>query len=617
MLFEAFSYFCKHKVFGLKYKNQAMGNSYSIRWNPKVVNIGGIPLGGDLPIRIQSMTNTNTLETASTVAQCIRLIEAGCDYVRIAVPGLREAAQIEEIKKTLRKAGYSTPLIADIHYNPAAAEVAACIVEKVRINPGNYVDKRKLSGRPLSNEDYRLELEQVARRLQPLLAICKEHKTVIRIGTNHGSLSQRIVQRYGDTPIGMVESAMEFVRICHDFGFHNLVLSMKSSNVRVMVPATRLLVQKMMQENLQYPLHLGVTEAGNGMEGRIKSAVGIGTLLADGIGDTIRVSLTEAPENEIPVARQIASVFSKETISVLHYAGQKNEPGQGLPVEYIRRIANRAGSIGGGLVPVVLLENNGISSVDENFQREGNEGNWFTWHQHISDESGEKVRYCLIDTTSDLPTKDFLQNIAQVNNLVLVFKSGTPESLFKIRQTIFLLDALGLLLPVAIIFESKESDPEVFAVAAALHCGPLLLDGLCDGILLKNKNIDNEQVIQIAFGILQATRSRITKNEYIACPGCGRTKYDLEAALEKVKQATGHLKGLKIAVMGCVVNGPGEMADADYGYVGQGRGKVALYKGKTLIHKNIPESEAIDMLIRLLQEQGHGQDQLPSGLFRQ
>jgi len=569
-------------------------------WNPCVARIGNIPIGGSYPVRIQSMTNTPTLDTEATVKQCIRMIEAGCELVRITAQNLKEAENIDVIKRALRKAGFLTPLIADVHFNPEVALKAARIVEKVRINPGNYADKRIISA-VYTDTGYEEELVRIAERLLPLLKVCKEYDTAIRIGTNHGSLSGRIMHRYGDSPLGMAESAMEFVRICNDAGFHNLVLSMKSSNVRVMVEATRLLVHKMIKENMMYPVHLGVTEAGNNLEGRMKSAAGTGTLLADGIGDTIRVSLTEAPENEIPVAQQIVSFFPKPNRTIRDFE-QIAERNTTPDFEYKRRISSPVSLIGNGNVPVVLHELNGIHTIDEQGHIEGNHGHWFA---DCEPEPGSNlIKYLFIDPMQD---ELFRQRLKQLsgNDFVLVLKVTSPESIFRVRSTISELERIGVKVPVILAYESANPELPGFAIEATLRLSPMLNDGLCDGIFLNNSELDTEKVNFIAFGMLQATRARITQTEYIACPGCGRTQYKLEEAFEKVKAATSHLKGLKIAVMGCIVNGPGEMADADYGYVGQGSGKVSIYKGKTPLKKNIAEEDAVDVLISVIE--AHGQ----------
>jgi len=574
-------------------------SSFFSTWNPRVVSIGNVQMGGSYPVRIQSMTNTPTLATEATVAQCIRMIEAGCEMVRITTQNRKEAENLAKIKKMLRESGFDTPLIADVHFNPAVAEVAARIAEEVRINPGNYVGKTSSDLRWTLRE-YEAELERISLQLRPLLDICKEYGTAIRIGTNHGSLSGRILDRYGDTPLGMAESAMEFVRICHNQGFHNLVLSLKSSNVRVMIGATRLLVHKMIAEKMMYPVHLGVTEAGNNLEGRIKSAVGIGGLLADGIGDTIRVSLTEAPENEIPVARQLASIYPKPFSRKI-----KPVPDEVFNADtdfsYRRRISSPVDSIGNGKLPVVLWGTEKLRAVDENCADEGAHG-LLVMNETDTPGTGE-IRYSLIDpyAATALP-EDF--NSAR---LVLVLKIKDAGSVTLSKKIHAELEKKQYSMPVILAYEQPDPDAALFAVNASALLAPLLNDGLCDGIWLNNPALTQQQVVNIAFGILQAARARITKTEYIACPGCGRTQYNLEESFEKVKQATAHLKGLKIAVMGCIVNGPGEMADADYGYVGQGSGKVALYRGKTLVKRDITESEAVAELIGLMKLQGHWQ----------
>jgi (E)-4-hydroxy-3-methylbut-2-enyl-diphosphate synthase len=574
-------------------------------WNPRVVHIGNISVGGAFPVRIQSMTNTQTLDTSATVEQCIRMIEAGCELVRITAQNIKEAQNLGVIRKELQKRGFSVPLIADVHFNPDVALAAARLVEKVRINPGNYADKRRnIASFP--EDEYEAELDRIASRLYPLLKVCQEYGTAIRIGTNHGSLSGRIMHRYGDTPEGMAESAMEFVRICNAYGFHKLILSMKSSNVRVMVEANRLLVYKMIMEEMQYPVHLGVTEAGNMLDGRIKSAAGIGTLLADGIGDTIRVSLTEAPENEIPVARQIVSFYPKPANNNPgnREAGSSNT----LPdFGFKRRISIPAGSIGNGNVPVVIRDYKGIHTVDEQLNIEGNQGGW-KLPDEKEPESGN-ILYLNANFILDEPLSGHLDKKVKANNTVLVFDVTSPASLYNIRTFIKLMDARGLKLPVLLSYNNNEPELARFAVDASLCLSPLLIDGLCDGVFLSNQDAGPEKVNTVAFAILQATRTRITQTEYIACPGCGRTQYDLEGALESVKSATSHLTGLKIAVMGCIVNGPGEMADADYGYVGQGSGKVTIYKGKTAVKKNVPEQNAVDELISVIG--AHGQWKYP------
>ncbi|MGB4204627.1 MAG: (E)-4-hydroxy-3-methylbut-2-enyl-diphosphate synthase [Bacteroidales bacterium] len=579
----------------------------SLIWNPRPVKIGNVVIGGSEPVSVQSMTNTSTSDIRATAEQCKRLAEAGCALVRITARNHREAENLADIKKELRDAGINIPLIADVHFSPSVAEIAAGLVEKVRINPGNFVDKRQAKFQ-YSESEYNAELSRIYERLKPLLDICRQNSTAIRIGVNHGSLSGRIMQRYGDTPAGMAESAMEFVRMCHNAGFHQLVLSMKASNVRVMVAATRLLVQKMIAEQMQYPIHLGVTEAGNGLEGRIKSAAGIGTLLADGIGNTIRVSLTEAPENEIPVAREIISFFEEAKTSNSSIIFNTDVFTDASLIDYRRRHSRAIGSIGGGNVPVVLWGKTEVCTINEDLVPEGNEGKIITGEK--ADHSQQGISYMLLDPLVP-EVMDFLKT-QETNSgkFIPVFTISNLASIHKTREIINSMGRTNSELPVLLSFTEDDKDIYRFAIRSAIRLAPLLNDGLCDGIYLRNNKTDEQTLAKIAFGILQATRSRITQTEYIACPGCGRTQYDLETALERVKRATSHLKGLKIAVMGCIVNGPGEMADADFGYVGEGNGRVALYKGHTLVKKNIAEQDAVDELINLLKSENQWKEAL-------
>lgn len=578
-------------------------DNISFLWNPRVVQVGGLLVGGDFPVRVESMTNTDTLDTVATVSQCIRLFNIGCELVRITAQGVREARQLEIIRDELHSSGYYKPLSADIHFSPEAAIEAAQIVEQVRINPGNFADKREITTKPYTNKQYEEELERVAERLYPLLKVCIGYGTAIRIGTNHGSLSGRIMHRYGDTIEGMAESAMEFVRICAGFGFHQLVLSMKSSNVRVMIASTRLLVHKMVSEGLMYPLHLGVTEAGNKLEGRIKSAAGIGTLLAEGIGDTVRISLTEPPENEIPVAKAITGFYPKPARKEICWPAD----GDGNPVVMPqRRISNRTGTIGNGQVPVVLNGNMNLWSEDENGCTEGNQGILIKIEQANGvDGASEGIRYLIADPLSTPYDLIFDPLQKGRGNVVLVMVADEAAKVYAASKLISKLDSNNYHLPVIILHSNSYSDAADFAITSALCAGPLLDNGKADGLYLINPKLDQSVVRLVAFAILQACRMRTTQNEYIACPGCGRTRFDLEGTLEKVKSSTAHLKGLKIAVMGCIVNGPGEMADADYGYIGQGRGKVSLYAGKQLIKSNIPEQDAIGELLALIEKRSH------------
>ncbi len=530
-----------------------------IKYISGIVNIGGLNLGGHNPVRIQSMTNTDTNDIDATVAQSVRLVNAGCEMVRITAQGVTEANQLRLIKNQLRSKGFKVPLVADIHFNPHAAEIAAAIVEKVRINPGNYADKRTI-GASLSSGEYDNELERITERIRPLLDICKLNGTAIRIGTNHGSLSNRIMDRYGDTPEGMAESALEFGRICLAENFRNLVFSMKSSNIRVMVQSTRLLVQRMMAEGMNFPLHLGVTEAGDGDDGIIKSAAGIGTLLEEGIGDTIRVSLTGAPEIEIPVAIAITERYKD----------------------------SRAGAKPG--VPVEVSPQSEIPFKRETIAVSGIGGNYPV--AVISEKAGEK---CLVD--EHLET---LEVLAERNIPFLKLAEGCASELKKQLLSI----RADSTRPLILKNTYQTGDLLRFQVDSAIDFGSILIDGGGDAIWPVAPNIAPETVNHTAFAILQATRARITRTEFISCPSCGRTLFDIEKTLQQVKAATKHLIGLKIAVMGCIVNGPGEMADADYGYVGAGKGLITLYKGKDVAGKSISEDHAIEKLVELIKQSG-------------
>lgn len=564
--------------------NSFLDHYYSVerqRFMTREILIGGLALGGNNPIRVQSMTNTDTNDTDATVAQCIRLADAGCELIRITAQGEREAKNLAQIKKELANKGYNIPLIADIHFNPRAAEVAASIVEKVRINPGNYTDRNTPGKDSFTVKEYELELERIAERIDPLLTICKRQGTAIRIGSNHGSLSSRIMSRYGDTPEGMVESALEFARICRDAGFFNLVLSMKSSNVRVMVQATRLLAHRMMQEGLDFPLHLGVTEAGDGDDGIIKSAAGIGALLEDGIGDTIRVSLTGDPVKEIPVALAIAGRYNEGSIGAGSLRKDRETKASADLIEMTRprvdpfsfrkRESEGTGSIGGNRpVQVLTGTEETLSILDENGGVCGMPGR----------DEAEKLLPCA-------------GNAREMRKKALSAVAGNDKR------------------PLLLTNTYSNSDILTFMVDAAIDFGTVLTDGFGDAIRIDATGIAPEVVNRTAFSILQATRSRITRTEFISCPSCGRTLFDIEATLAKVKAATSHLKGLKIAVMGCIVNGPGEMADADFGYVGAGKGRITLYKGKEVVSRNIPEEEAIPALLALIKESGRWKE--PAG----
>ncbi|HPD95095.1 MAG TPA: (E)-4-hydroxy-3-methylbut-2-enyl-diphosphate synthase [Tenuifilaceae bacterium] len=616
--------------------------SYSHYSRRKAVEvfIGEVPLGGDNPIRIQTMTTTNTNDTIATAEQCIRAYNVGSEYVRITTQSTKEAANLQNIKEELERQGITIPLIADVHFNPAAALESAKHVEKVRINPGNFVDPRaKFKMVEYSDSDYKQELARIEERLIPLLDICKKRKVAIRIGVNHGSLSDRIMSRYGDTPEGMVESAMEFLRIFRKHNFHDIVISMKSSNTRVMVQAVRLCVVAMNAEGMNYPLHLGVTEAGDGEDGRIKSAVGMGALLADGIGDTIRVSLTEEPEVEIPVARKLVSYFEgRQTNPRLDEIGSLPYN----PFEYKRRVSEKVLNIGGENQPVVIANLSGLKKVTVEVLSE--------WGWSYNSETEEWTRndlsadYILVEKGCDIsvPKVENLPIIGSENSIaaysvneflnqkevkkgcflkvsyndlnseelqgllrsdvpvILLLQTENANGFAEQRAAFITLMNLGITRPVVICRNYADSDTELFQLKAASDVGGLQLDGLGDGVMLTAPNISRQTVCQTAFSILQASRTRISKTEYISCPGCGRTLFNLQDTLKKVKAATAHLKGLKIGVMGCVVNGPGEMADADYGYVGAGYGRVSLYKGKELVKKNIPEQDAIRELVTII-----------------
>lgn len=558
------------------------------RFVSREVQIGNTPVGGQNPVRIQSMTNTNTMDTLATVEQAIRMIEAGSEYIRITAPTVKDAENLAVIKKELHARGYLIPLIADIHYNPKAAEVAARIVEKVRINPGNYTDKNMNGKFDFTESEYQNELEKIRERITPLIQICKEHGTAIRIGSNHGSLSDRIVGRFGDTPLGMVEAAMEFIRILEDLDFFNTVISMKASNTRVMVHSTRLLVEKMQQEGMAYPLHLGVTEAGEGEEGRIKSSIGIGALLAEGIGDTIRVSLTEAPEKELPVAQKLVEDFSeiKTTPSLVlpELVGMN-------PFQYDRRKTQVINKVGGTHAPAVMINCEETEPFDSDQQPD------YRIHNKTDFDGFAFVKDTDLD---DVMISELKLNPDRV--IMLEVENTNPVAAF--RSSLFRLSNAGIQNPVIIKRDVYDYSDEELQVKAAGICGTIFNDGLADGIYLSGKSRDAQKLNRIAFTILQASRSRITKTEFISCPTCGRTLFDMAPTLLQVKDKLSHLKGLKIGVMGCVVNGPGEMADADYGYVGAGPGKVNLYKGKTCVEKNIPQDQALNHLMQLIKDGG-------------
>lgn len=615
-------------------------NQYS-RYKTREVKIGRTYLGGEHPIRIQSMTNTDTNNIEASVNQCIRIFEAGADYVRLTTQGLREVENLMKIRKILNEKGYTQPLIADVHFNPRVAELSATIVEKVRINPGNYADRR--SSYPLetyTDEEYKDELVTISHKLIPLIAVCKKHYTALRIGINHGSLSDRIMSRYGDTPLGMVESALEFIRICRNEHFDDIVVSMKSSNTRIMVQAYRLLISIMKEEGMNYPLHLGVTEAGEGEDGRIRSAVGIGALLTDGIGDTIRVSLTEEPEFEIPVAKKIVNHFENT---------QNHQPIKGYdtlfynPYEFSRRKTNPVLQIGGNHVPIVIIEFNENNKDDLDFPK-GMEPeyvvtrnvidlpesfqipvilNYFTWLKAgrsnkksfpiftpvefiYASYRSDQVNF--ITVSNDTFSQEMMDYIGRFP-VVFILETMNVYGYGDQRAFINRLISEGWNIPVIIKRNYVENDIENLQVKAACDIGTLFIDGLGDGIWISNNgNIKTQQVVSTSFSILQASRVRTSKTEFISCPGCGRTLFNLQETVRKVKEKTSHLTGLKIAVMGCIVNGPGEMADADYGYVGAGHGKINLYKTRTLVKRNISEELAINELIELIKLNGDWKD---------
>ena len=573
------------------------------------VNIGTAPLGNTNAIRVQSMTNTSTMDTEACVAQAKRIVDAGGEYVRLTTQGIKEAENLMNINSRLREQNYMVPLVADVHFNPKVADVAARYAEKVRINPGNYVDAaRTFKKLEYTDEEYALEIQRIRERFVPFLNICKENYTAIRIGVNHGSLSDRIMSRYGDTPEGMVESCMEFLRICVEEHFSNVVISIKASNTVIMVRTVRLLAAVMEKEGMAFPLHLGVTEAGDGEDGRIKSALGIGALLSDGYGDTIRVSLSEAHHIYIP---------GIEAPSFNYLAPE-------------RRVTNAVLNIGGDNLPVVVSERldgstdfnvsfrpdyvyvgntlpdhreDGVDYIVDATNWTGEPGTWPAYNNEqlpLVGAGNTKLKFLFLPYMA--LTEEVIACIKQHPEVVIISQSNHPNRLGEHRALVHQLMAEGLLNPVIFFQHYNESELEDFQIKAAADTGALIIDGLCDGIFLLNQNasLSHKVIDTTAFGILQAGRTRTSKTEYISCPGCGRTLYDLEKTIAKIKATTSHLKGLKIGIMGCIVNGPGEMADADYGYVGAGRGKISLYKGKVCIEKNIPEEEAVERLLAFI-----------------
>jgi len=650
------------------------------RRTTREVMVGPVGIGGANPIRIQSMTTIDTMDTEGSIAQSIRMIEAGCEIVRITAPSLKEAQNLAEIKKGLRARGYDTPLVADIHFTPNAAELAARIVEKVRVNPGNYADKKKFDYIEYTDASYGAELDRIRAKFTPLVKICKDHGTAMRIGTNHGSLSDRILSRYGDTPLGMVESALEFLRICEDERYYDIVISMKASNPKVMVQAYRLLVAKLDQEGLQpYPLHLGVTEAGEGEDGRVKSAVGIGALLEDGLGDTIRVSLTEEPEYEAPVAKALAMRYEQPARQA---DPEISEPASYPinPYHYTRRHTHQVGNFGGQQVPRVLADLTALDKVTPaslfgwglqysvpldkwtitdqaadyiftgghrvDFEIPGTLGvvqyyalwqsqqdkprhyPWLTAAQYLGVDERHATLNFVYCTWLEL-TDTFITKLKTDTTVVLVLDTYNPHGMAEQRRFIVELMNQGCHVPVVL---ARAYSPDGAGVAgtpgipnaaadrqlalqlyASTDLGSLLLDGLGDGVFIvaeddqdtdKSLHIGSRFMCSLGFGILQATRTRISKTEYISCPSCGRTLFDLQETTARIRARTEHLKGVKIGIMGCIVNGPGEMADADYGYVGVGIDKIALYRGQTVVQKAVPTAQAVDALIEIIKEDG-------------
>ncbi len=643
-----------HLYAGWEYCNDLFAYS---RFTTREVKVGTLGIGGENPVRIQSMTTTDTMDTEATVSQSIRMIEAGCELVRITAPSKKEAENLAAIKTRLAEEGHQTPLVADIHFTPNAAELAARIVEKVRVNPGNYADKKKFESLEYTDESYHAELARIRERFIPLVEICKAEGTAMRIGTNHGSLSDRIMSRYGDTPLGMVESAMEFLRICRELDYHDIVLSMKASNPQVMIQAYRLLVARMKKEQMNYPLHLGVTEAGDGEDGRIKSAIGIGALLEDGIGDTIRVSLTEDPEFEMPVARMLAERYTQRPSNPVN-VDISNEQAERIhdPYTYNRRLSDEVINIGGKNVPRVIADLSGRTKISAaslfgvgyhysvpldkwnlsdqacdylflgdqriDFEIPGTLGliyNAETWQQigeaprsyplftPDSFFTAQKIHSALnfVIAEPHSLTGDTLTKLSDSKNVVLILRATHAHTMPELRALFFKLKLTPSTLPVIVQREYPQLDEERIQLYAATDFGGLLIDGFGDGIWIKPESSSQPPFLnRTAFGILQATRTRISKTEYISCPSCGRTLFDLQETTQKIRLRTDHLKGVKIGIMGCIVNGPGEMADADYGYVGTGPGKISLYKGREVVRKNIPSEEAVDALIELIKTHG-------------
>ena len=623
--------------------------SYKHR-NTREVQIGNTPLGGENPIRIQSMTTLDTMDTEGSVEQTLRMVASGCEYVRLTAPSLKEAKNLEPIRDQLRERGCKVPLVADIHFTPNAAELSAKIVEKVRVNPGNYADKKKFEEIDYTDESYASELKRIKDRFSPLVKICKEKGTAMRIGTNHGSLSDRIMSRYGDTPLGMVESALEFIRICEDMDYFDIVVSMKSSNPQVMIQAYRLLVQKLDEEGLQpYPLHLGVTEAGEAEDGRIKSALGIGTLLEEGLGDTVRVSLTEEPEVEAPVARLLVDRVEKRAVTT---PLPSDVPIPLNRFEHQKRSVVEVGNFGGENVPRIIADFSGIDKVErkglksighsylpeldkwgmndlgadyiysgntpvpfmlpnglkeiidyETWKTIGDQENKFPLLTKEQFQHSDQVHPSLNFVAVNADDPSIIRSLSGRDNIVLILETNHSHALESLRQFFYELINQNVKVPVIVKRTFEQENEEQLMLFAATDIGGLLIDGLGEGAMLQTaKAIDLKFHNQTLFGILQAARTRITKTEYISCPSCGRTLFDLQETTAMIRKRTEHLKGVKIGIMGCIVNGPGEMADADFGYVGSGKGKITLYKGREVMKRGVPAGRALDELIELIKK---------------
>lgn len=614
------------------------------RFKTRPVKVGNVEIGGENPIRVQSMTTTDTMDTEGTVKQSISLANVGCEIVRITAPSRKEAENLKAIKDEIKAKGLNIPLVADIHFTPNAAEIAARIVDKVRVNPGNYADKKKFDTIDYTDEEYQGELDRIEEKFTPLVNICKEEGIAMRIGTNHGSLSDRIMSRYGDTPMGMVESALEFIRICEKLDFQDLIISMKASNPQVMVHAYRLLMRTFIETNRNYPVHLGVTEAGDGEDGRIKSAVGIGTLLEDGIGDTVRVSLTEDPEAEIPVAFDLVNRYHNRSNTTIDHQDIN------MPIDfyhYKKRESLKLKFVGGDNIPVVMADYRNYSKISPKdleaigYTYDKNLDKW-----HLGDQAADFIltngkvidfelpgslhniqsiasasSYLAKDLNFDQPhlvkannndlTEEFIDLLKSDKNAVLVLTTDHEHGMADQRVAFAKLMNAKCNTPV-IINRSYKEDAEKVQLYASADMGALLLDGMGDGICITAPEVDTKELNSLAFGILQATRTRISKTDYIACPSCGRTLFDLQEVTAKIRSKTNHLKGVKIGIMGCIVNGPGEMADADYGYVGSGVEKITLYKGQEVVKKGVHEDIAVEELINIIKEDGKWVDPKPA-----